>query len=134
MSILAPLLVAACQPAPTFKEPPASSYTTLTHQLKIGESVTSIQGAAVTQEFFRLAEVRPLLGRFFVDVDGRAASHRVVVLSHDLWAQRFASAPEIIGRELEIDGQRVTVVGVAPRGFQFPKGAVFWTPKDGGAP
>jgi putative ABC transport system permease protein len=133
-SLLAALILStACEPGPTYKEPPGTSYTSQSHQLTIGESVTSIQGATVTQDFFRLGEVRPFLGRFFVDADARAGSKPVVVLSHDLWAERFASSPEIIGRTLEIDGQRVIVVGIAPREFQFPKGAALWTPKQGGA-
>jgi hypothetical protein len=56
-----------------------------------------------------------------------------VVLSHDLWVERFASSPSIIGRNIELDGHQVTVVGIAPQGFRFPEGTLLWTTKDGGA-
>ena len=116
----------ACRPAPSYTEPPADSYTTETHQVKIGEAVESFQGAAVTQEFFQSAGARPMLGRFFVDADTGSPT-RVVVLSHTLWSDRFASSPEIIGRTIELDGRRATVVGIAPPGFRFPEGTSLWT-------
>lgn len=125
-------IVCGCEPPLTYKQPPVGSYTTGAHQVKIGDAATSVQGTTVTQDFFGAAEIQPLLGRFFVDAD-RASSTRVVVLSHDLWAERFASSPSIIGRQIELDGRRFTVVGVAPRGFSFPEGTLLWMPKDSGA-
>ena len=67
------------------------------------------------------AEVRPLLGRFFVDADSGSSARSVVVLSHDLWVERFGSSPMMIGRDIELDGRHTTVVGVAPPGFGFPE-------------
>ena len=87
----------------------------------------------MTHEFFGSAETQPLVGRFFVGDDYDSAKRRVVVFSHDLWAQRFSSSPGIIGREIEVDGNQTTVVGVAPPGFRFPEGAELWTPKEIGA-
>jgi hypothetical protein len=113
-----------------YKQPPVGSYTTGARQLKIGEAVTSVQGATVTLAFFGAAEVQPLVGRFFVDADHVLSARPVVVLSHDLWAERFVSSPSLIGREIEVDGFQTTVVGVAPRGFGFPAGTLLWTPKD----
>lgn len=116
-----------------YKEPPVGSYTTGVQQVKIGDAATSVQGATVTLEFFRAAGVQPLLGRLFIDGDQASSAQRVVVLSHDLWAERFASSPSIIGQRIEIAGRQTTVVGIAPRGFKFPEGRLLWTPKDGGA-
>lgn len=133
--LTAVVLAVACgrETALTYKQPPVSSYSTGTHQLKLGEAVTSIQGATVTQDFFSAAEVQPLIGRFLVDGDHASAAQRVVVLSHELWTERFASSPTIIGRNIELDGRQTIVVGVAPRGFRFPDGTLLWTPKDSGA-
>ena len=65
-----------CEAPPTYKTPPVDSYTAGTRQVKIGEAVTPVQGAAVTLEFFRAAEVRPLLGRFFVDGDQASSAYQ----------------------------------------------------------
>ena len=56
--------------------PPVDSYTAGTRQVKIGEAVTAVQGAAVTLEFFRAAEVQPLIGRFFVDGDQTSSAYQ----------------------------------------------------------
>src|SRR5260221_8733874 len=119
-----------CAVPPGYKQPPARTYTTGTRQAKLGNAVTSVQGATGTLDFFRAAEVRPLLGRFFIDGDQVSPAPRVVVLSHDLWTERFASSPTIIGQSIELDGRQATVGGIAPPGFRFPEGTVLWTPKD----
>ena len=62
-------LTCGCATEPTFKSPPAGSYTVENRQVRLGDTVSAIQAAAVTLDFFRAAEVRPLLGRFFVEVD-----------------------------------------------------------------
>jgi hypothetical protein len=129
--LTAVVLAVACGDAPlTYKQPPVGSYATGAHQLKIGEAVTSVEGATVTRDFFTAAGALPLLGRFFVDGDHAPAAPPVVVLSHDLWTERFASSPSIIGENIELDGRHAIVVGVAPRDFRVPEGARLWTPKD----
>lgn len=114
-----------------YTEPPASSYTTGTVTLKVGETVTLLQGATVSQEFFDAAKVPPLLGRFFIPAD-HASPTRVVVLSNGLWLRQFGSSPRVIGQEISLDGRAATIVGIAPRGFQFPAGTMLWMPKGGG--
>jgi len=119
-----------CEAPPTYKQPPVGSYTTGAHQLKIGEAVTSVEGATVTLDFFSAAGALPLLGRFFVDGDQASSAQPVVVISHDLWTERFASSPTIIGQNIELDGRHAIVVAVAPRGFRIPEGTLLWTLKD----
>ena len=118
-----------CEASPTYKQPPVGSYSTAARQLKIGEAVTSVEGATVTLDFFSAAGALPLLGRFFVDGDQASSAQPVVVISHDLWTERFASSPSIIGQSIELDGRHAIVVGVAPRGFRIPEGTLLWTPK-----
>ena len=117
-----------CERLPTFKTPPAGSFTTATYELRIDEAGTSVQGARVAPSFFGAAEARPFIGRFFVDADFGSSASPVVVLSHDLWTARFGTSPSIVGRGINLDGRQVVVVGVAPPGFSFPEGAVLWTP------
>ncbi len=126
--------VCGCETPPAYKQPPAGSYTTAARQMKIGEAVTSVQGAAVTLDFFKAAEVRPMLGRFFVDGEQESSGARVAVLSHDLWTERFGGAPDIIGQNIQLDGRQTVVVGITPRGFRIPDGALLWTPRASEAP
>src|SRR5689334_9093574 len=99
-------LATACdrQRPVTYKQPPAGSYTTGTRQVKIDDSVFPVDGASFTSEFFKAVGVPPLLGRYFVDEERKPQASSVVVLSYAIWKERFDGAPEIIGRQLEIDG------------------------------
>lgn len=116
--------------AQKFAEPPAETYTTSTVQLTIDGKAQSVNAAQVTANFFAGAHVRPHLGRLFIDADYRATHPvPVVIVSFDLWQRGFAASAQIIGSVVNIDGGSVTVVGVAPRDFAFPKDAQVWMPK-----
>jgi len=117
----------ACYPASNYTEPPATTYTAAVRQLNTDQGATAVQSASVTPDFFRIAGIRPLLGRFIVEADGASSAQGVAVLSHDLWVQRFRSSPDIIGRRIDLDGRGVVVVGVAPPGFRFPDATQVWT-------
>ena len=86
-----------------------------------GTTPERLSGAAVTAGFFRTVGVEPLLGRGFEDAEDRPGAEKVVVLSHDLWARRFGSASDVLGRRITLDGEARTVVGVMPEGFAFPR-------------
>ena len=73
-----------------------------------------------------------LLGRALIEADYAPSAVGVVVVSGDFWKERFGGEPSVIGRPLEIDGGRATIVGIAPPGFAFPAGARLWTPKRDG--
>jgi putative ABC transport system permease protein len=71
---------------------------------------------------------RPEAGRLLVPEEDQLGRDKVVMLSHDLWRRRFGGSREIVGRPILINGESRLVVGVAPRGFQFPDKAELWTP------
>ena len=81
-----------------------------------------VPGEIVSWDLFPLLGVRPELGRGFLPEEEKAGRH-VVVLGHGLWETRFGGDRAILGRQIRLNGQRCTVVGVAPRGFQFPEDA-----------
>ncbi len=98
-------------------------------------------GARVTPNFFRVFGISPLLGRGFLPEDATVGQEQVMILSHELWARRFGSDPAIIGKSIQFSGSTMSVIGVAPPRFDFPRladvGAVmhfapeqteFWTP------
>jgi hypothetical protein len=126
--LLVAIALASCgRFTPEYNEPAPGSYETRMYQVRIGDAVRPIKGAEVTREFFQSAGAQPLLGRFFVE--GDEGSLPVVVLSQELWTERFNSSPGVIGRTIEVDGRQATVVGVGPPQFQFPEGAQLWTPR-----
>jgi predicted permease len=72
--------------------------------------------------------VQPVLGRAFRPEDERPGAPAVVVLSGELWRQRFGGDPGVLGRVIRISGAPATVVGVMPPGFRFPLNQYFWQP------
>jgi hypothetical protein len=69
-------------------------------------------------EYFATVGVQPALGRFFGPADDELpAGNDVVVLSHAYWQRRFAGQPGAIGQQLLVNDQMLTVIGLAPRGF-----------------
>lgn len=124
------VVVFACDvPTVTFNPPPAETYTIGARQMKIDDAVTRVEAAVVTPAFFAATGIQPLLGRFIIEGDKGVPPTAVAVLSHDLWTVRFGSSPSVIGQQIELDDQKFTVVGVAPRGFRFPGETLVWTSK-----
>lgn len=88
----------------------------------------SVQGAFVTANFFPLMGVSPILGRVFTPEE-ELRRDRVIVLSHELWRNRFGGSPDVLGQTLQIDGFASQIVGVMPETFQFPaRDQQFWAP------
>lgn len=78
-------------------------------------------GVLVTGDYFRVLEVRPVLGRDFrPDEDQVKGRDAVVVLGYDLWKKEFGGSPEAIGKSVLLSGINFTVIGVAPEGFGGP--------------
>ena len=80
----------------------------------------SLKGLGATPNLFEVFGVQPAMGRMFDANDVRQGAQPVVIISHQLWASRFASDPDIVGRSVQINATRRLIVGVAPRGFHFP--------------
>ena len=75
----------------------------------------------VTDNFFPVLGVRPVLGRLFTareDLEARNAE-TLVLISHKLWQGWFGGSPDVIGRRVQIDGQPHTILGVLPQDFYF---------------
>jgi putative ABC transport system permease protein len=81
----------------------------------------AVAGASVTSTTFKLLDVRPSLGRLFVESDGEESAPKVAVLSHGLWQERFGGETTVLGRALTLDGEVHTIIGVAPPDFYFPE-------------
>src|SRR6266850_2415269 len=85
-----------------------------------GESAR-LQGSVINADLFPLLGVAPMLGRGFLpEEDNPSETGRVVVLSQELFQKRFNSDAGILNQSITLDGKNYTIVGVMPRGFQFP--------------
>jgi predicted permease len=82
------------------------------------ERLTSVP---VTQNLFSLLGVEPILGRSFStqESQGKFYNPPAMVLSYSFWRRRFGSDPNVVGQELMLNNQRVTVIGVLPPSFDF---------------
>jgi putative ABC transport system permease protein len=87
-----------------------------------------IPGARVSDGVFRVLGIEPLLGRAIAREDDLPNGPKVILLSEELWQRRYGRDPNILGRTLEIDDSRWTVIGVMPAGFHFPDRADLWFP------
>lgn len=78
-----------------------------------------IAGQLVTGTYFPVLGVGAAIGRVFTpDDDKIKGGHPVVVLSYRYWVTRFARAPAVIGKKLNVNGYPMTVVGVSQAGFE----------------
>ena len=84
--------------------------------------------ADVSASLFNVLRVKPEIGRTFNAEENTPGKTNVVILSHALWEQRFGSDPGVIGRTITLDGASKEVVGVMPRGFDYPQGRQLWLP------
>ncbi|HJT29660.1 MAG TPA: ABC transporter permease [Pyrinomonadaceae bacterium] len=86
--------------------------------LNSNDQTDLVTGAIVTGNFFEVLGVRAQLGRVITTEDDKTpGAHPVAVISQGLWQGRFAGDPNIIGRQLLLNGNNFTVIGVLPKGF-----------------
>ena len=76
-------------------------------------------GARVSAEFFHVLGVNPLLGRVILPEENRSGNDRVVVLSEELWKERFGNDRQVLGQSIKINGNRYKIVGIMPSTFQL---------------
>ena len=85
-------------------------------------------GGQLTVAAFAALGVQPVLGRGLREGDDRAGAEPVILISHQLWRDRYAGAPGIIGTAIRANGAFRTVIGVMPEHFGFPIREEVWTP------
>ena len=86
--------------------------------LTAGTETERVEGDMVTGTFFEVLGLRAAHGRLFTEDDDRTPSgHPVVVLGHSFFERRFGGDPSVVGRVVSVNSHPMTVVGVAPRGF-----------------
>jgi hypothetical protein len=76
-----------------------------------------VQSCAISAELFSVLGVNPLIGRSLLPTDSQ---ERTALISYGLWQSRFGGDHALLQKQLTLDGQSYTVVGVMPPGFEFP--------------
>ena len=88
-----------------------------------------VDGTAVSFDLFPTLRVQPLIGRLFTETDDRDGAPGTMILSYRLWQTQFGGDPSIVGRQLLLDAESFTIIGVMPQAFRFPVSEVlYWTP------
>jgi putative ABC transport system permease protein len=91
-----------------------------------------VQGLRVTSDVLAMTGIRPALGRLMRPEEDESTGDRPVVLAWGYWQRRFAGSRDVLGKRLIVDGTSYTVIGVMPRGFDFPmfwaRGVQMWAP------
>lgn len=103
----------------TFSE--ISGYSSpISYNLSEVEEPERIQAMYVTDNFFSVMGVPPVLGRGFGPQDSNPGLTTLAVISHGLWTRRFASDPQIVGKIVRLDSEPFTIIGVMPASFRHP--------------
>jgi predicted permease len=97
-----------------------------------GRDAALLRAGLVTWNLLPMTGEQPALGRAFLASDDTPGAEPVVILSDDVWRQRFAADPGVLGRPVTIDGRVHTVVGVMPQRFGFPFTQQLWMPLESG--
>ncbi|HKW99521.1 MAG TPA: ABC transporter permease [Bryobacteraceae bacterium] len=89
-----------------------------------------LDGQSVSAGYFHTLGISPVLGRDFQAADDRFHGPKVVILSDALWRRRFSADGAIAGREVRLDDDLYTVIGVMPRNFEnvLAPSSEIWTP------
>ncbi len=98
-----------------------------------GTEPKQVLGQLVSANYFDVLGLNPAAGRFFLpDEDTKPGGNNVAIVSHALWANKFGSAHDIVGKVITLNATPYTVIGVAPRGFKgiftFGSAEEIWVP------
>jgi putative ABC transport system permease protein len=84
-----------------------------------GSRPESIGGIQASVELLPMFGIPPQLGRYLAPEEMQAGHDRVAIIGHSLWQMRYGSDPAILGKTIELDERRYTIVGVMPASFRF---------------
>jgi len=96
--------------------------------LRTSETTEPVQGARVSDGFFRTLGVTPILGRDFRRGEDKPGSPHTILITYGSWQRRFGESSSVIGRQITLNNIAYTIIGVLPKEFHFaPIGkAEFW--------
>jgi putative ABC transport system permease protein len=93
-----------------------------------GDRPEQVAGSLRTPGFFTMEGLPFMLGRDFAPEEGQPGRDHVVILSNRLWRRDFAANPDIVGKDIRMNGEPYTVVGVLPPGIHDRFNSQLWVP------
>jgi putative ABC transport system permease protein len=113
----------------------AAAFEDIDANLRSGRGVIRAHIAQTSSNFFSVLGTQPTLGHGFAPADDVDASglglpgrNAVAVIGYGLWQELFGGDPKALGATIQVDGNLLTVIGVAPPGFDYPNKTVVWKP------
>ena len=91
-----------------------------------GTEAQAVNARLVTADYFRVMRVAPMIGRVFDSEQDKIGAPPVAVLSHAFWQSQFGGDPDIAGKQVTLDNQAFTVIGVIPPEFQHHGPPPMW--------
>lgn len=85
-------------------------------------------GTAMTFEGLRVLGIQPLLGRSFLKEEDQVGGPKVVLIGEQLWMNRYDGDRAAVGKQIELNGDSYTIIGVMPSTFAFPDVSTLWVP------
>ena len=92
-----------------------------------GSRVEYVHAARISEHYFDVLALQPMLGRNFSDAEDRPHGPKAAILSYGLWRSAFAANPDIVGKSILLKGEPYTVVAVLPEGATTPLNADVYT-------
>src|SRR5213594_341451 len=94
-----------------------------------GSPTELVLGQEFSGDLGKLTGVKPLIGRWFTTEEEQYDAAPVVLISYGQWQKRFAGSPDVLGKQLRLDGRLASVVGVMPKDFSFYTPNIeYWAP------
>jgi putative ABC transport system permease protein len=93
-----------------------------------GDRPEQVPGSRRTPGFFTMEGLPLLVGRDFLPEEGQPGNDHVVILSHRLWTRQFSANPDLVGKQIRMNGEPYTVVGVMPPGMYDRFNSQLWVP------
>ncbi len=83
-----------------------------------------LDGQFMTSDFFETLGVKPILGRTFTQAEEQPGAGPVVLISEGLWRRKFSASPDVLGKNISLEGRGFSIIGVIPASFHL---AAAWT-------
>jgi len=106
----------------------ASGYTTNQMNLTLAHDSARVQVTETAANFLRLLGAEPEYGRGFAPDEDLPGRNSVAVIGYGVWQQFFGGDPRVLGSTIRVNGTPLTIIGVAPRTFDYPEKTAIWTP------
>lgn len=105
----------------------AFSYTSNEVNLEGASQAARSRLTETSSNFFDVLGVAPAIGRGFAPGEDEPGAEALAVIGHGLWQELYGGAESAIGATIRVNGVPLTIVGVAPPGFDYPRGTSVWS-------